>query len=107
MKSAGIILAVVIIVVAIFVVVSLASTGTGNSVEMLGFFFHPRTLTVSQGATVVWTNKDFVNHTVIGQGWGSGNLGRNGTYSHTFAQTGTFDYHCSHHFWMKGRVIVK
>ena len=36
----------------------------------------------------------------------SGDIGPGGTYSHTFAATGTFHYHCIHHSPMTGQVVV-
>ena len=36
----------------------------------------------------------------------SPNLGTGGTYSHTFASAGTFNYHCKFHGGMNGSVSV-
>jgi plastocyanin len=105
----GIVLAVALVVVVAFVIfgaVSLNSSGTGSDVSLQLFFFHPHTLTVSAGTTVTWTDKDFIPHNVIGDGWASGAMGYNDTFTHTFATPGTYNYRCTHHFWMKGRVIV-
>ena len=81
---------------------------SGNQVSLQFLSFHPGTLTVSVGTTVTWTDKDWiVTHDVIGNGWASGTLSRGGTFSHTFTEAGTYDYRCSHHSWMKGRIVVR
>jgi plastocyanin len=36
----------------------------------------------------------------------SGDFGPGGTYQHRFATAGTFNYHCIHHFAMRGSVLV-
>jgi plastocyanin len=100
-----VVVVVVVIAFAIFGSMSLNSSGTGSNVSLQLFFFHPHTLTVSAGTTVTWTNKDFIPHNVLGDGWASGSLGLNDTFTHTFATAGTYDYRCTHHFWMKAKVI--
>ena len=75
-----------------------------------GFAFSPYTLTVKVGDTVTWTNRDSASHTVTsdsGNELDSSSLGKGATYSHTFMQTGTFDYHCKFHSGMTGKVIVE
>jgi hypothetical protein len=64
---------------------------------------------VAAGTTVVWTNKDSVNHTVTSdtRAWpASRSLATNQTFSHTFANAGTYPYHCSIHPSMTAKVIV-
>src|SRR2546423_362715 len=78
-------------------------------VTIQNFAFSPQTITVAPGTTVIWTNKDSVNHTVTSDtgAWpDSGNLATNQTFSHTFAKAGTFPYHCAVHPSMTARVIV-
>ena len=76
------------------------------TVDIKGFAFDPSTITVSRGTTVTWTNRDSVPHTVTGDLFGSGSISQDGTYSHTFQEVGTFDYHCTTHTNMQGKVIV-
>ena len=47
-----------------------------HHVEIQGFVFEPRELTVAAGDTVVWTNHDFVRHTVTDDGgrWDSAGI---------------------------------
>ncbi len=67
-------------------------------------------LAVNAGATVTWSNKDTVNHTVDSDAvrvFNSGNLPAGKSYSHTFTSPGTYTYHCSVHPGMTGTVVVR
>ena len=78
-------------------------------VTIQNFAFSPQTITVAPGTTVIWTNKDNVDHTVTSDtgAWpDSGSLATNQTFSHTFTKAGTYPYHCSIHPSMTARVIV-
>ncbi len=79
-----------------------------HNVTIQNFAFNPASITVRAGDTVVWTNKDPMGHTITGNNGGpsSQTINANGTYSFTFNNVGTFDYHCSIHPSMKGTVIV-
>ena len=71
--------------------------------------YDPAKLTVKTGETVLWTNSDDNDHTVISDEDGlfeSGNLGRGETFKHTFEKAGKFPYHCKYHPRMKGVVVV-
>jgi plastocyanin len=87
----------------------------GSSVPSNGKFFVPDTLTVSTGTTVTWTNGDSTLHTVTSGSAESGNSGTEfdssylaagKTFQHQFGTAGTFDYYCTLHPWMKGKVVV-
>jgi plastocyanin len=107
MKKFILVILALLVVAAIFFALSWPKS-TGDRVTLQFFSFHPGTLTINVGTTVTWTDKDlFAKHTVIGNGWGSGNLSNGGTFSFTFSQAGIYDYRCSHHFWMKGKIIVQ
>jgi plastocyanin len=78
-------------------------------VTIQNFAFSPETLTVAPGTTVIWTNKDSVDHTVTSDtgAWpDSGSLATNKTFSHTFTKAGTYPYHCAIHSSMKATVVV-
>jgi plastocyanin len=84
--------------------------GATAAVVLQNFAFSPATLTVSAGTTVTWTNKDSATHTVTstqGNVLNSPNMPQGSTFSFTFNQKGTFDYHCSIHQSMTGQVIVQ
>ena len=87
----------------------------GSSSPSNGKFFVPDALTVSKGTTVSWTNGDSTLHTVTSGSAESGNSGTEfdssylaagKTFQHQFGTAGTFDYYCTLHPWMKGKVVV-
>lgn len=79
-----------------------------STVEMVNTSYQPSEIEVEVGTTVTWTNEDSFDHTVTSQGAGfdSGNIGAGEEFSHTFNQTGTFDYTCTIHPSMQGTVEV-
>ena len=87
-----------------------ASSGAkAYAVAIEGFAFNPAELNIKQGDAVTWTNKDSAPHTVTsdsGNELASDSLSNGQTYSHTFNQAGTFNYHCGVHLSMKARVEV-
>jgi len=86
-----------------------AATAALDSVKtaIAGFSFAP-TITVTAGQTIMWTNTDAVPHSVTSdQGlFDSGDIGPGQSYSLTLDKSGTYTYHCMHHPYMKGTVIV-
>jgi plastocyanin len=69
--------------------------------------FTPPAIQVTAGTTVTWTFDDrFVPHDVTGDGFTSGDPRRSGTFTHTFDRPGTYDYRCTVHDGMDGRVVV-
>ena len=88
----------------------------GSSSPSNGKFFDPDPINVSTGATVTWTNDDTTLHTVTsgspesgaasGAEFDSSYLGAGKTFQHTFASAGTFDYYCTLHPFMVGKVVV-
>jgi plastocyanin len=74
--------------------------------------FDPRELSVAVGTTVRWTFADNgptgnvpVPHDVVGDGFQSPIM-TTGTFDHTFATAGTYEYVCSLHPTMTGVVTV-
>jgi len=120
-KQWAIVIIVVVIVVILIAVVVFGGILTpdegfqtngqnGNNVEIKDFAFSPSEMTVSVGDTVVWTNRDSAGHTVVsdtGNELNSALLSNGQTYSHTFTQAGTYNYHCSIHPSMTGKIIVE
>lgn len=70
--------------------------------------FKLETFTIPAGATVTWTNRDSAPHTATANNgaFDSMSLTTNATYSFTFSNPGTFDYHCGVHPSMTGTVTV-
>lgn len=79
------------------------------SVSIQHHMYMPANLTVPAGTTVGWTNDDGAIHTVTSDAKGQFNSGwktKGGHFSFTFAQPGTYPYHCSLHKDMHGTVTV-
>jgi len=87
-----------------------ASPVTPSTVEVTieGFAYKPAALNILVGTTVTWYNKDSVTHTVTARdkSFDSGSLSLNDTFSYTFEQSGTFEYYCTIHPYMEGKVVV-
>ncbi len=81
-----------------------------NKVSISNFNFSPATITVKKGTTVTWTNQDSIAHDVQETdgktGPKSGSLSQGQTYTFTYDTAGTFNYHCSFHPEMIGKVVV-
>ena len=75
-----------------------------TDVEMEGTRFDPRVIEVPAGTTVTW-HFNGIAHDVKGEGWGS-DVESEGTFTHAFDAAGTYDYRCTLHGGMTGRVIV-
>jgi plastocyanin len=69
--------------------------------------FSPAAIQVPAGTEVTWSFQDGqVPHDVRGDGWGSGKPQRSGTFRHAFDRPGTYQYRCTLHPQMTGRVVV-
>jgi len=80
-----------------------------NQVGIDNFSFTPPVLTVKAGTEVTWINKDDVPHIIVNTQLKfppSKVLDTDQRFSHTFTQPGTYDYYCSIHPKMTGKVIV-
>jgi plastocyanin len=78
-------------------------------VKIDNFTFTPDTVEVAVGTTVVWTNGDDIPHTVVDADhkYKSSALDTGDTFSHTYTAPGTYEYFCSLHPHMTGKIIVK
>jgi len=83
----------------------------GHQVLMSGYAFSPRTLTITAGDTVTWTNQDQAPHDVeTTSGPASVHspmLSKGGSWSHTFTTPGTYGYLCTVHPGMTARLVVQ
>jgi plastocyanin len=86
-----------------------AGTGPVATVSMDRNTFIPGEITVAPGTTVTWVNNEAMPHTVVSpnQGFRSKTLVKDAKFSFTFTTPGDYDYLCSIHPNMKGKVIVK
>ena len=80
-----------------------------HTVVMEGVAFVPETLSVKQGDTVIWVNKDLFPHTATAQdrSFDSPEMAPNKTWKYTATKSGTFPYVCTLHPTMKGTLVVK
>jgi plastocyanin len=80
-----------------------------NVVTIDNFTFSPKELTVPVGTTIRFVNHDDIPHTVFEKklSFRSKALDTDDAYSYTFASAGSFDYFCSLHPHMVGKIIVK
>lgn len=71
--------------------------------------FQTLALSVAKGDTVTWVNKDVVPHNVVAgdKSFKSPVLEKGKSWSYTFDHEGGFDYVCTLHPMMKGKVVVK
>src|SRR5215469_12911018 len=78
-------------------------------VKIDNFSFSPQTITVAAGTTVTWTNRDDIPHTVVSNDgvFKSKVRDTDEKFSFTFTKAGTYDYFCSVHPKMTGKVIVQ
>lgn len=98
---------------------TLAACGSGDSsssdascdkpdspdVEVVDNGFEPKTLCVKPGTEVTWSWTGKQPHNVAGEGITS-ELQKEGTFTHTFPARGTFEYRCTVHAGMNGKVVV-
>jgi plastocyanin len=80
-----------------------------NEIGIDNFNFTPATLTVKAGTAITWINKDDVPHLIVSpqnKFKASPVLDTDQRYSATLKTPGTYDYFCSLHPKMQGKIIV-
>ena len=94
--------------------VIIPNEATEPSCAESGSCFLTSELTVSVGETITWHNDSSVIHTVTSGSFEDGPdrvfdssiIMSGDTFTHTFTETGQYEYFCSIHPWMTGTVIV-
>jgi len=81
----------------------------GPRIEITKHKFSRPRLTVPAGTTVTWLNRDEDLHTVVSTtlAFKSAGLETDEAYSYKFAKPGVYEYFCTLHPLMTGKVIVK
>lgn len=92
------------------------SIAPGSSNPSASQFYVPREISVSVGTSVTWTNDDATIHTVTEgspQGGGAGTpafdssiIAPTAIWENTFDTAGEFNYYCSLHPFMTGKVTI-
>lgn len=79
-----------------------------KSITIDNFTFAPAEFKVPVGTTVTWVNRDDIPHTVVevDKKFRSKALDTDDSFSFTFTTPGTFDYFCSLHSKMVGKIVV-
>jgi plastocyanin len=84
------------------------------TVNLQGFQFAPKALTIAKGTTVVFVNLDNAKHTVTEDDgkFDSKDIPPGGKFTFTFSDVGTFPYHCEYHgdkggVDMAGTIVVQ
>jgi plastocyanin len=85
---------------------------TSNLISIQDNSFSPASTTLSTGATVTWTNEGNSSHNVTFDNVNVGNspssMANGATFQRTFANAGTYHYHCTiHGAGMAGTVIIQ
>ena len=83
-----------------------ATTTAAGHVDVLDNKFEPKTIEVAPGDTVTWDFKGATQHNVKGRGGLDSGNKKEGTYEYTFNSSGTYDYICTIHPGMTGKVKV-
>ncbi|HEX9678741.1 cupredoxin domain-containing protein [Nitrososphaera sp.] len=98
--------------------VTAVSIAVGSSAPTNGEFFVPDVVVTTVGSMVTWTNNDATFHTVT-SGVVEGNtpkpdgrfdssfMKKDTTFQFLFESPGEYDYYCSLHLYMTGKVIVE
>jgi plastocyanin len=82
--------------------------GGNADIQMKGFAFSPKELTVKVGTKVTWTNMDSAGHDVkaVDGSWTSDTLNNGQSFSKVFDKAGSYAYVCTFHAGMTGTIIV-
>ena len=84
--------------------------GDKYQINIDNFSFTPPTLTVPVGTKVTWVNHDDVPHTVVSVDKRFNHspvLDTDERFSTSFTSQGTYEYYCSVHPKMTGKIIVR
>jgi plastocyanin len=79
------------------------------AIQIDNFHYTPPSLVVAPGTTVTWTNADDSPHTVREKDgkFKSAALDTDDTFSQTLTAPGEYEYFCSIHPYMTGKIVVK
>jgi amicyanin len=80
-----------------------------SSVTIANFTFAPQQVTVKTGTTITWINQDDIPHAIASSVkiFKSQVLDTDEKFSFTFTTPGTYEYFCSLHPHMTGKIVVE
>lgn len=81
---------------------------TTHPVSIANMTFTPMHITIKAGDIIEWHNRDSEGHTATDKGgtWDTGTLRRNKKAVIRFDKPGQYDYYCSWHSNMQGKITV-
>jgi len=91
----------------------LSSEAHQGKVLISGFKFQPETLTINAGDTIEFTNADLYPHTATAKAIGnlpafdSGSIASHASWRLVVKTKGTYNYICTFHPNMRGKLIVR
>jgi plastocyanin len=85
----------------------LMQTTQTQTISITNQSFEPAEIKIKVGTEVIFKNNDSQAHTVTSKSFDSGKIDPNKEYKLPFTQKGTFDYYCSIHPTIKGKIIVE
>jgi amicyanin len=90
-------------------VAAAAPSSANPKISIMKHKFSLPTVTVPVGGTVTWVNKDEDLHTVVSTtgAFKSPGIETDETYSYKFTKPGVYQYFCTLHPLMVGKVVVK
>ena len=85
------------------------ATGDSVFVDIRDIKYGIKEIVIAPGTTVVWRNRDPIQHSVTADGnsFDSGLIDPNGSFTMTFQETGEYSVHCVPHPFMRARVVVQ
>jgi amicyanin len=87
---------------------SLEKTANTTEVKIDNFSFSPKSLTITVGSAVTWTNRDDIPHNVVSteKKFSSPVLDTDQAFSFKFQEPGSYPYFCKIHPMMTGTIVV-
>ena len=86
-----------------------AADTTSYTIAIKDFQFTPRELKIPAGTKVTWVNQDEEPHKVteVNSAFTSQPLDTDGKFTYEFDKPGTFEYFCTLHPRMTGKIVVE
>lgn len=110
-KGPRVLLASLLTALAVMVWPASEATAATHQITIKNYAYGSGSMSISQGDTVTWTNKDSVPHDVVVTSgpvkFRSPMLTEGKSWSYTFSQAGPYSYTCSVHPDMNATVTVK
>ena len=80
-----------------------------HTIRMSGTSFAPAEITVAAGDRITWINEDYFPHTATSEDgrFDSGAIAAGASWTLTTENSGDFDYLCTFHPTMRGRLMVR